>query len=79
MEKQDPINDLLTQNGSETHPADIAEILHDQKTNSITRITMPIEQAINFYKQLDDTSKGEFLQCFNPNEQKRLLRRMENL
>ena len=74
MAKQDPINTLLTQNGSETHPADIAEVLHEKKTVSITPAPMPIAQAVDLYKRLDDAGKGEFLECFNPDDKDLLLK-----
>ena len=69
MAKQDRINDLLTENGTAVNPADIAEVIHDRKTLNITPAPMPIQQAVDFYKQLDECGKGKFVECFNPDEQ----------
>lgn len=77
MAKQDRINDLLTQNGSETHPADIAEVLHAKKTVSITPAPMSIEQAVDLYKRLDDAGKGKFLDCFNPDDHDAFLKALD--
>lgn len=79
MAKQDRINDLLTQHGTDINPADIAEVIHDQKTVDITPAPMPIQQAVDLYKRLDDPGKGRFIDCFTPDDQDTLLKALDEV
>ena len=78
MAKQDRLNDLLIENGTAVNPADIAEIIHDRKTVNITPAPMPIQQALDIYKHLDEAGKGYFIDCFHEDDREVLRKALED-
>lgn len=68
MSQKDPINELLTEHGSETHPAEIAEALDRQKRVNITPAPMSIENALAFYIRMNEEGRENFVSCFHEDD-----------